>query len=170
MYMKILLVFFLTACSQAPQPQGWLDPALLAGYPSGFNSPTVTYSVDACLLPFRDQLEEGLDAWRALGATMNVSNLNPDWTVGCDPRPNIANWAGITIPSQHSVQLTTDFLTWADLGEIREVFAHEFGHSLGLHHVSNPAAVMYAYSSDASHLTADDIIEYAFLAQKAGDK
>ena len=53
----------------------------------------------------------------------------------------------------------------ADQNQLIHTLAHEFGHSLGMVHVSNPKSIMYPYLNENTIPTAEDIAQLNFVCR-----
>ncbi len=164
--MRLLaLCLFLVGCASSP------DAPLAGGWDSA--APvvqvhrTIGYRVDDSVIPYMGYLLDGASAWRTFGFEL-VEDVSAERYVRCAEIPGELGHTDGT-----GIELNCEFLATdlqrqyatpeKDAQRIRfkqEMLAHEFGHYLGLHHVTDPLAVMYGNIQGSETFTAADIAEY----------
>ena len=70
--------------------------------------------------------------------------------------------------TQAEATFERDYVTSASVPELVALFAHEFGHALGLGHSANKADVMYPIVRTAKHLGPGDIAAMQSIARPCG--
>lgn len=118
----------------------------------------------------QEQLKKTGDSLNSLARQLNLSTNQFNTDVGLlntDVRQFNSELAkkpeeGLYNPSDDTITLY--FAT--DKQELVHTLAHEFGHALGMNHVSNEDAIMYSFTSKKTSLAPDDIVELQYVCRQ----